>query len=589
MFLRDSRHRRASGEQVTYLQFAESVWSAEKGRCETRIVYNFGRSDDAAVREQLRKLARSILRRVSPEELEQAGPGCSVVDCWPMGDLWVIEQLWNKLGLTELLPKLVRDNTRLTLPVERACFTMVANRCCAPCSKLYCFEQWVREDVRIDGTTGLELHHLYRAMDFFEKNKEAIEKELFFRTADLFSCDVELVFYDTTTLHCEIDEEDMEGRENAHMKGSVLSGGKTYEALRQRGKAKNKRSDVPQVVVGMAMTRDGLPIRSWVFRGDTVDVKTVSKVKEDLRGWKLSRSIFVGDAGMVSAANLSALAKGGGKYIVCMPMRRGDEVTELVLGCTGPYTKLAENLQIKEAVVGDGERRRRYVICFNPAEADRQQQHRKQVLVELQEELGHLRPGDCGGHSKRICELRASERYGKYLLIKDGRPTVNWEKVKHEERIDGKFVVHSNDDTLKSEDLALGYKQQASIERAWRLLKTGLRIRPIFHWAPHRICAHVSLTMISLLLERIAERACGDTWRNIRDDLRQIKLVQLSTPNGTVWQTTEPASAAQNRLKQLGIPSPPAILKVDPAPTHTPDSANLGNPASAKENPPECE
>jgi len=115
-------------------------------------------------------------------------------------------------------------------------------------------------------------------------------------------------------------------------------------------------------------------------------------------------------------------------------------------------------------------------------------------------------------------------------------------------------VVQSNDDTLTPEDLALGSKQLMHVERAWRLLKSGLRIRPLFHWAPHRICAHVSLTILALLLERLAERACGDTWRNIRNDLRQIKLAQFSPPQGELWQVTEPLLAAANRLKQLGIP-----------------------------------
>jgi hypothetical protein len=120
--------------------------------------------------------------------------------------------------------------------------------------------------------------------------------------------------------------------------------------------------------------------------------------------------------------------------------------------------------------------------------------------------------------------------------------------------------------------MALGYKQQASIERGWRLLKNGIRIRPMFHWAPHRISAHVSLTPVSLLLETLAERECKDTWRNIRDDLRQVKVVQLLTPNGVVWQVTEPSEAALKRLKALGIPSPPPVVRIDPAPTHTPES-----------------
>jgi hypothetical protein len=472
--------------------------------------------------------------------------------------------------MPERLPALTRDDTRRSLPVERACFAMVANRCLAPASKLYCYEQWLREDVRLAGAGGLELHHLYRAMDFFEQHKEPIEKELFFRIADLFSCDVELIFYDTTTLHCEIDLEDAGGAAEATVQGSPLAGAKTYPALRQRGKAKNKRTDVPQVIVGLAMTRDGLPVRSWVFRGDTVDVTTIAQVKADLRGWKLTRSIFVGDAGMVSEANLRALAAGGGKYILCMPVKAGNEVSEAVLARPGRYHAVAPNLEVKEVVVGDGERRRRYVVCFNAEEAKRQQAHRAQILAELEAVLPDLQASGEGAHSKRACTLRASERYGQYLTQdRHGRLAIDPAKVRQAERRDGKFVVHSNDDTLTPEDLALGYKQLAQVERAWRLLKSGLRIRPIFHWAPHRICAHVSLTMVGLLLERIAETACGDTWRNIRDDLRQIKLVQFLTPQGDLWQVTEPLPAAANRLKQLKIPAPPPVLKVDPPPTHT--------------------
>jgi len=568
MFLRESKQKRADGTTVTHLQFAESLWNKTTRRADTRIVYNFGRADDPAVRERLRTLARSILRRVAPEEILQERPDWRLLDAWPYGDLYVLEQLWQQIGMPERLPALTRDDTRRSLPVERACFAMVANRCCAPASKLYCYEQWLREDVRLPGGAELELHHLYRSMDFFEQHKATLEKELFFRIADLFACDVELIFYDTTTLHCEIDWEDAGGADNVTLQGSQLAGSQTYPALRQRGKAKNKRSDVPQVVVGLAMTRDGLPVRSWLFRGDTVDVTTVAQVKADLRGWKLTRTVFVGDAGMVSEDNLKTLAQGGGKYILCMPVKRGNEVSEEVLSRPGRYHVVAPHLEVKEVVVGDGERRRRYVVCYNTEEAKRQQAHRAQILVELEAVLPELSRE--GRHSKRVCALRASERYGQYLTQdRQGRLAIDPAKVRQAERRDGKFVVHSNDDTLTPADLALGYKQLAQVERAWRLLKSGLRIRPIFHWAPHRIAAHVSLTMVGLLLERLAENACHDTWRNIRDDLRQIKLAQFLTPQGELWQVTEPGPAAANRLKQLKLPPPPPVLKVAPPPTHT--------------------
>jgi hypothetical protein len=438
---------------------------------------------------------------------------------------------------------------------------MVANRACAPASKLYCHEQWLKEDVRIAGTERLSLQHLYRAMDFLEANKEAIEREIFFRVADLFNLDVEVMFYDTTSLHFEVDEEDRGFGPQDEVHGSRAAGRKRYRALRKRGHAKNGRFDAPQIVVGLAVTRDGFPVRHWVFPGNTVDVTTVAKVKEDLKGWQLTRCLFVGDAGMVSAANFRALAAGGGKYLMCMPVRGGDEVADAVLSRPGRYREVADNLQVKEVVVGEGERRRRYAVCFNPQEAARQRAHREELLQELAAELASLSHVD-KGHSKRACALRASARYGRYVKQTSSGLAINARAIKAAERLEGKFVVHSNDDTLSVADMALGYKQLQRVEQAWRDMKSGLSLRHVFHWAPHRIHAHVAITVLSLLLERAAEHDCADTWRNIRDDLKRIQLAQLLSPQGTVWQVTEPLPEAAKRLKALKIKPPPAVLSL---------------------------
>ena len=560
MYLRESRQKRADGSVLTHLQLAENVWDPEKRRAQVRILYNCGRGDEPASTERLRRLAKSILRRCAPEEIVAEDPAWQVVNAWPYGDLYVLEQLWRRLGIGEVIHE-VCGGRRFDFDVERALFAMVANRACAPSSKLYCYEQWLKEEVHLEGGAALELQHLYRAMDFLEANKEAIEKAIYFRMADLLNLDVEIVFYDTTSLHFEIDAEDRGAGEDDTVHGSVAAGRKSYRALRKRGHAKNGRFDAPQIVVGLAVTRDGFPVRHWIFPGNTVDVTTVERVKQDLKGWQLSRCVFVGDAGMVSKANLETLARGGGKYILCMPIHRGGEVAEQVVTRPGRYQKVADHLEVKEVTVGEGERRRRYVVCYNPEEAARQKQHREQVLKELEAELAGLRTQRGASHSKRVCDLRASGRYGRYVRLTRGdAPRIHPAAVTAAARLDGKFVVHSNDDTLSAADLALGYKQLQRVEIAWRSLKSGLKLRPVFHWAPHRIHAHVALTVLALLLERVAEQACGDTWRNIRDDLRRIKLAQLSSPNGTVWQVTEPAPDALKRLKSLQIHKPPPIL-----------------------------
>jgi Transposase DDE domain len=147
-------------------------------------------------------------------------------------------------------------------------------------------------------------------------------------------------------MHCEIAEED-----EPETRGNRAAGRRRYPALRRFGHAKNGRDDVPQVVVGLAVTRDGLPVRCWIFPGNTVDVTTVEQVKADLRGWQLGRCVFVGDAGMVSAKNLEHMAAGGGRYLVGTRLKAGDEVTTAVINRPGRYRSVRETLRVKEVWV----------------------------------------------------------------------------------------------------------------------------------------------------------------------------------------------------------------------------------------------
>lgn len=565
MFLRTTTRKNADGTQITYLQLAESTWSKKTKRSETKIIHSFGRVDSPELTEKLRRLAHSILRRCSPEELVEGKPDWTVIDAWPYGHVYALEALWKQLELDKIVAQL-SENRKFEFPLERALFAMVSNRCIAPASKLYCYEQWLQNDVWIEQGKELRLQHLYRSMDFLLEHKDAIEKALFFRLGDLFNLDVEVIFYDTTSLHFEISQADSdsnpEGQEETEQENDLQEeDGAQSKPLRQRGYSKNKRSDLPQIVIGLAMTRDGFPIKHWVFPGNTVDVTTVEQVKADLKGWRLTRCVFVADAGMVSQENLRLLSTGGGKYIVCMPVKPGTEVSKEVLSRKGRYQTIAENLRVKEVIVGEGERRRRYVLCHNPQEEERQRKHREQVLRELEAELESLTESKDGSHSKRVCELLSSRRYRRYLRqTKKGKLKLDKANIKAAEKMDGKFVVHSNDDSLSAEDMALGYKQLMRVEEGWRTLKSGLEMRPVYHSTEQRIRAHVMLSVLGLLLERMAEKACGDTWRNIRDDLKQIKVVQLSGPEGDLWQITEPQTGARKRLTSLSIKTPPTIL-----------------------------
>jgi transposase len=292
-------------------------------------------------------------------------------------------------------------------------------------------------------------------------------------------------------------------------------------------------------------------------------VTTVKKVKDDLRGWNLGRCVFVGDAGMISAGNLVELSRGGGRYLLGTPIARGDEVTKAVMTRAGRYQNVDDNLQVKEVWVPEkdgGERRRRYVIGYNPQEAERQQHHRAEIVRQLEAELATLRtPAE--GHSQRMCDLLTTPRFRPYLReLPGGGLAIDRAAVRAAEHYDGKWVVTTNDDTLTAVDMARGSKQLQRVEECWRSMKSGLDLRPVYHWTPHRISAHVRLCVLALLLERIVETRCGDTWRNIRDDLNEIKVGILKGPDGEVVQVTDPSDAAKKRLAPLQIEPPPRVL-----------------------------
>jgi len=152
---------------------------------------------------------------------------------------------------------------------------------------------------------GLKLHQMYEAMDLLQRHISKIEEAVFFHTANLMDMVVDLIFYDTTTASFCIDEadEDVEGA----------------AGLRKYGHAKNGTWS-PQIMVALAVTRHGLPVRSWVFPGNTSEFETIKKVRADLRGWKLGRALFVADSGVNSQENRHELARACGKYLLATRM-----------------------------------------------------------------------------------------------------------------------------------------------------------------------------------------------------------------------------------------------------------------------------
>jgi transposase len=426
---------------------------------------------------------------------------------------------------------------------------MVANRLCEPESKLGVWDRWLQK-VYMPSCASLKLQNMYEAMDLFYEHAEQIEKQIFNQTANLFNLQVDLIFYDTTTASFSIDYEDEEDSEGGCRKfGYCKEGGWG-----------------PQVVVALAVTRDGLPVKSWVFPGNTADVTTVDKVRSELRGWNLNRAIFVADSGVNSEDNRLELSRACGKYLLATRMGSVAEIKKDVLTKRGRYTVIRDNLHAKEVIVGEGERRRRYILCYNPKEAERQKKHRKQIVAFLEKELESHRSRKAT--AQWAIDLLASHRYKRYVTItKSKNIRIDRGSIREAEKYDGKWVLETNDDTISVEDAACGYKGLMIIERCFRSLKrTQIKMTPMFHWVPRRIETHVKICVLALLIERIAEISCGEPWSRIRRGLEQLQISHFLTKEYSFYRRNEISAKARNILKKLNIPVPRLIEGLEKAP-----------------------
>ena len=554
MYLRSTKRKNKDGSTVEYYQLAHNERHPQTRKPVARIIHNFGRADQLD-RQELVRLCHSIARvcgLIVTDPVDPATPsidfgdGLKIKQTLALGCPMVIEALWERLGLRKTFQD-IEKAASVQAPYERALLAMVANRLCEPESKLGVWDRWLSK-VYLPSCQGLKLRHMYEAMDLLHAHAEQVEKTVFFQVADLFNLEVDLIFYDTTTASFHVDQEDDEGA-----------------GLRKFGHSK-EGFWAPQVVVALAVTREGIPVRSWVLPGNTADVSTVEMIRADLRGWNLGRAMFVADSGMNSADNRSELAKACGKYLLACRMAGVADIKREVLTKRGRYTVFKDNLHAKEVIVGDGERRKRYILCFNPKEAKRQRSHRQMTVELLEDEL--QRHKDKSSTAQWAIELLASRRFKRYLrILKSGQVRIDRAAIREVEKYDGKWVIETNDDTISLEDAACGYKGLMVIERCFRSLKrTQIRMTPMYHWASRRIEAHVKICVLSLLIERIVELQCGQSWHRIRRALERLQVTEFFDLNHRVLMRNELASDTRKALNLLNIKPPPQVIQLDKQP-----------------------
>jgi hypothetical protein len=563
MYVRATPRRNKDGSTVRYLQLAHNVWDPAAKRSKAQVIYNFGREDEAS-RAAIERLVASLSRFLAPEAALActAGEGFEFLDSRPLGGTWVLDGLWRRLGIDALLRQALKGRRR-DPAAERVLFALVANRALAPSSKLAA-SRWVTEDVHIDGLPEVTDDACYRAMDWLLEIAPSLEKEVFHSVASLLNLEVDLLFFDTTSTYFCLDEADepLARDERGELSDSDEQAVRCA-GFRSYGHSKDHRGDLPQVVIGMAVTRQGIPVRIWSWPGNSADVSLLAQVKEDLREWTLGRVVWVADRGFASAENRRLLRRGDDAYILAEKLRGGSAEAQAALGRAGRYQELAGNLRIKEVRISGEER---FVLVHNPQAAARDAAVRTRLLARL----GEMIADSDRLSATRRAELRGviSTKPGLARLLRTtagGLLRIDAAAIKAEERLDGTYLLRCADPRLSAEEIALGYKQLWQIERAWRDMKQVIDLRPVFHRKEERIRAHVLLCWLALLLVRVAENACAESWPNLRRELERIKLGSFAGPTGSFSQRTDLTAAQRAILAKLDLAEPPRISELSPA------------------------
>ncbi len=568
MYLRETRRSNRDGSVVRYLQLAHNERHPVSGSPVAKVIHNFGRAEKVD-RAALARLVSSISRFLTPEEAAAAAHGAEVeiVDSRRLGGTWTLDRVWERLGIGQAIGKAATGRRLDGEAVERVVFALVAQRALEPGSKL-AGTKWVVERVAIEGCEGFTDDAAYAAMDFLLDALDDIASEVFHSVAHLLNLDLDIVFVDTTSTYFELDVPD----ELADLEDPVGDDGVSRPAeqgKRAFGHSKDFRTDLPQVVIAMAVTRDGVPVRCWTFPGNTADTSIIRTVKDDLAGWNLHRMVWVADRGFASAANRAYLRRGGGHYIHAEKLRNTNSEAAAALARPGRYRTVAGNLRVKEVAVApggdgdgdDGARTQRFVVCHNPEQADRDTAVRERLVAHLTSLIAGSDSWTDRRRDEFVGSLKTKPGLRRYLRrTTGGLLRVDAAAVKRESHLDGKWLLRTSDTTLTPDDLAAAYKQLLQVERGWRDMKGALGLRPVFHHREDRIRAHVQLCWLALLLLRVVENDTDDTWRNVRHELDRMHLITLSTADGQVAQRSATTAGQKSILAALKLPEPPRFF-----------------------------
>lgn len=538
MYFRIIRQKNKDGQAREYLCLVKS-YRDEHDKVRQKLIANLGRLDELKASGNLGRLADKLNKLAERRAWVDLTRDIKAPWSKHYGIIQVLKGMWKRLKISEILLKEDAVSNK-EYSLNEAIQAMVMNRLVHPASKL---ETWRWKDrVWEPAWEGLNLQHLYRAMDYLVERKDEIEKVLFEKRGDLFGKQLDLVLFDTTTIKYWGEASDSE--------------------LLKHGHSKEKRMDLRQIIVGVLMSKEGMPLAHEVWEGNQSDIVSLKKVLRTLQEkYDIRKVVLVCDRGMVSKKNLEAVEQAGYEYIVGVKMRQFDETTKRnLLGIAG-FEEVREDLWVKDQKV-EG---RRYLVCYNPQEAEfeaKKREYFKQII------------------RKKVMDYSFKDwivknGYRKYVKIegKDWQITMDEERLEEEKIYDGKWVLVTNTE-FTSRECALYYKSLSQVEQGFRDLKSEIETGPIYHWTTRRIRSHVFICFLALLLKVAFEKALmavdpKAVYSEVIQALKDVKASKFQVKAREIILRTNLPEKAHLGFKAAGMRIPGDILYLQEEPVVT--------------------
>jgi hypothetical protein len=493
------------------------------------------------------------------EVLAAPGQSLEFTESRPLGAIWALDALWTRLGVGASMRRLLASHG-LDESAERILFALVANRALAPSSVLTT-ARWASEDVFITDLPVTTENACQQAADWLPEIGDVLEREIFDRVGSMQNRDIDRVFFGVTAVW---PDGRPDGELVVHGERTLGNSGNTdvdrrTAWLRGYGKHVDHGGYAPRAVIGMAVTQDGFPVRTWCWEGTTAEPTLIGEVKDDLRDWGPSRVIWVCGPGSASAQSRHHLRETG-NCIIGEKLRPGSAEAAAALSAHGRYQDVAGDLRVKEVQLGDDGR---FIICYEPGLAVRDAAIRARTLDRLNEFITYTDTLSKHERAEACGLIAARPGLNRYLRVTSGgRLRIHAKSVRAEENLDGKYLLYASAPELSAKDIALGYTRLLEMEHNLRAMNQLVEPRSAWPCGQDRIRAHVLLCWLALLLARVAENACRARWPALRHELDRIAIGTFTGPVGTFRQRTEITDTQRAIFAQLGIDPPPLMPRL---------------------------